>query len=76
MKRCVPRSMPLAQAITGVPGASSGAIAPRGCAQMLRRHRQQDGVVAPDRGAESGAMPMRSSSRSPGSRGLSRRLTM
>ena len=28
MKRCVPCSMPLAQAITGVPGASSGAIAP------------------------------------------------
>ena len=26
MNRCVPRSMPLAQAITGVPGTSSGAI--------------------------------------------------
>ena len=48
MNLCVPRSMPLAQAITGVPAASSGAITVRGLAQVLRRHRQQDGVVAPD----------------------------
>ena len=48
------RSMPLAQAITGVPARSCGADDARGRAQLLRRHRQQDRVVAADLGAHRG----------------------
>ena len=44
MNLCVPRSMPLAQAITGVPRRSAGASRGRDRAQLLRGHRQQDRI--------------------------------
>ena len=69
----VPRSMPLAQAITGVPSARCGASAAIAVRAALRRHREHDDVGARQRRAMSCDTMMPRSSGMPGRRGLSPR---
>ena len=71
MNLCVPCSMPLAQATTGIAASRCGASAVDRGAQMLRGRRDQHHVGA--RGAASSLVTtISASSRTPGSRGLSR----